>query len=527
MTGSEVKIAIAGAGVSGFATLGYLVEHLRKVPSAETVIYLLQPPKRICADGLTQAQRDRLAKLREIGIDPSRLLGGGEVYHPAQPSLFTFNGNSAARGFNFVRRRYDFEDYFEWVQANRALLASLYPDFAPEQKQQRHSGHTLDEIEGTTPRGAYGLYLNEQFLALQKHLPEHVRLQVVPEAMTASMATGQTVTVETGSRQFVVDYLVDATGHRYVELRPEWAGRVFKAYPCDRYSQNLAKEITVVGAGPAGIEVALHALHNLDVERVALVSRSGRSRLPQVEPTEAYECQWFTREKMRENPTAAYAEALLERELEACCQACNLFFPGWEALLQVEDYADFLADYLKITARSPNHPLAHLVRPVMSFYGQVKDLLAPAEQVKVQQLIARVRPLFATQSRPCAEMMLAAIEAGRLELIAGEFLFEEATPTVLRPDGTQIHPECVVLATGLAPSIPAVSLQNENSRCYQVVGTSLSEVHKGAAEVAEFVVFDMLAWRARSHEQRLLSCISAIAHTKCGLSWCVSLAYRS
>ncbi|MFK8184252.1 MAG: FAD/NAD(P)-binding protein [Phormidesmis sp.] len=492
-----MKIAIAGAGVSGFATLGYLVEHLREMPSVEAVIYLLQPPREIRLDNLTAPQRDRLTQLKAIGIDPSQLYGGGQVYHPVQPSLFTFNGNSAARGFNFALGRYDSNDYFEWIQANRGLLASLYPDFAPEKQQQRHGGHTLDDIEGTTPRGAYGLYLHEQFLALQAHLPEHITLHTVPEALhtfaaypsQANSHTELPITVETETRQLVVDYLVDATGHRYAKLRPEWAGRVFGAYPCDRYGQNnLPKEITVVGAGPAGIEVALHALHNLSVECVTLVSHRAQARLPQIEPTERYECQWLTREKMRCQPTAAYAEVLLQKELETCYKACNLPYSGWDSLFEIDDYPRFLSDYLKSTESSSNHPLAHLVRPVMSFYGQVKDLLSPAQQIELQQLINRVRPLFATQSRPCAELMLAALKADRLKLMAGEFLLDQPTPTILQPDGTQIHPSCVILATGFAPSMPAVYSQVvNNTSCYQVLGTSLSEVHRRAANVAEAI----------------------------------------
>ncbi|MEM6452604.1 MAG: FAD/NAD(P)-binding protein [Cyanobacteria bacterium P01_D01_bin.105] len=508
--GFQVRIVIAGAGISGFATLGYLVEHLREIPAVEAVIYLLQPPREICAQNLTQPQRDRLTQLKAIGLDPSQLFGGGQVYHPMQPSLFTFNGNSAARGFNFVHRRYDFNDYFEWVQANRDLLASLYPDFAPEQQQQRHDRHTLDDIEGTTPRGAYGLYLHDQFLALQAHLPAHIKLKIIPEALktfsssvsqatlpadsqtnskTDSQQVKQPITVETETHQLVVDYLIEATGHRYAKLRPEWDGQVFNAYPCDRYGpNNLPNEITVVGAGPAGIEIALHALHNLNVKHVTLVSQRAQSRLPQIEPTEHYECQWFTRENMLHQPTAAYANVLLQKELEACYQACDLPYPGWDALLNITDYPSFLSNYLKATKHSPNHPLAYLVRPVMSFYGQIKDFLPTAEQIKVQQLIARVRPLFATQSLPCAELMLAALKAKQLQLLAGEFLLTQPTPTILQPGGHEIHPNCVILATGFEPSIPNVNPQVHDTHYYPVLGTSLSEVHKRAADVARIIV---------------------------------------
>ncbi|MBE9064162.1 FAD/NAD(P)-binding protein [cf. Phormidesmis sp. LEGE 11477] len=408
----RVRIAIAGAGVSGFATLGYLVKSLRTVSSAEVTIYWLQPPRKIQTKNLSLSQRDRLTQIEDMGLDPNQLLGSGQVYHPAAPSLFTFNGDSAARGFNFVADRYDTTDYFEWIQANRNLLADLYPDFAPEKGQQRHPDHTLDDIQGTTPRGAYGLYLHDQFLALKAQLPKHITLQVIPEALQRFEQKEQIVTLKTRTHQLSVDYLAKATGPSFARLRDEWAGRVFNAYPCDRYGHNLPPQVTVVGAGAAGIEVALHLLHNLSIEQVTLVSHRAQSRLPQTEPTETYECQWFTRENMHLQPTARNAQTLLKKELEACYQACHLSYPGWDALLNIADYPSFLEDYLETTNQSPNHPFAHLVRPVMSFYTQVKDLLPQVDQIGVLHLINQVKPLFATQSRPCAELMLAAIAAG-------------------------------------------------------------------------------------------------------------------
>lgn len=487
MTRSQVKIAIAGAGISGFATLGYLVQALQAMPRAQVTIYWLQPPRKINTANLSPPQRDRLTQLKNIGHDPSQLLGGGQVYHPADPSLFTFNGDSAARGFNFVDQRYDTTDYFEWVQANRDLLAGLYPDFAPENNQQRHPHHTLDDIKGTTPRGVYGLYLHDQFLRLKAHLPNHITVQIVPEALQRFEQYEHTVTVKTRTRQLNVAYLVQATGPRFAPLRPEWAGRVFNAYPCDGYSPNLPPQVTVVGAGAAGIEVALHALHNLQVEQVALVSHRAQSRLPQVEPTQPYQCQWFTRENMRLNPTAKNAQVLLNKELEACYQACNLSYPGWDTLLQIEDYPSLLEDYLKITTLSPNHPFAHLVRPVMSFYTQVNDLLPAVEQIGVLQLINRVKPLFATQSRACAELMLAALKSEQLKLMAGNFLPEQAIPTILHPDGTRTYPGCIILATGFVPSLSPFYPPSSDTHCYSVVGTSLSAVHKKAASVADAI----------------------------------------
>lgn len=502
----RVGIAIAGAGVSGFATIGHLVEAFRPLTAAEVTLYWLQPPRKIQVENLSASQRDRLTHLKNIGRDPTRLLGGGQVYHPVQPSLFTFNGDSAARGFNFAAGRYDTTDYFEWVQANRELLATLYPDFAPEKGQQRHPDHTLDDIKGTTPRGAYGLYLHDQVLALKGQLPNHITLQVIPEALQRFEQNEQTITIKTETRQLIVDYLVQATGPRFANRLPEWGNRVFNAYPCDgialpsiaipsiarpseeRYAQNLTSQVTVVGAGAAGIEVALHLLHNLNVEHVTLVSHRAQSRLPQTAPTERYECQWFTRENMRLQPTAHNAQTLLKKELETCYQACHLDYPGWDALLNIEDYPSFLEDYLTTTNLSPNHPLAHLVRPVMSFYGQVKDLLSTTEQLGVLQLIDRVKPLFATQSRPCADLMLAAIKAQRLKLMAGEFLLDQTIPTILCSEGAQMHPNCIILATGFESSIPPFYPQAKETRCYRVIGTSLSSVQKRAASVAEAIV---------------------------------------
>lgn len=248
-------------------------------------------------------------------------------------------------------------------------------------------------------------------------------------------------------------------------------------------------DTAVIGAGAAGIEVALHLLHNLRVEQVTLVSRRAQSRLPQAELIESYECQWFTRENMRLRPTAKNAQALLQKELEACYQTCHLPYPGWDALLNIEDYPRFLEEYLQTTNLSPSHPFPLLMRPVLSFYDQVKDLLPTVEQVGVLQLIDRVKPLFATQSRPCAELMLAAIKAERIRLIAGEFLLEQATPTILHPDGTQIHPSCIILATGFTqPSTPLFFSQESDAPCYQTMGTSLSSVYERATNVARTIV---------------------------------------
>jgi len=488
--GFRVRIAIAGAGVSGFATLGYLVESLRALPAVEATIYWLQPPRKIQTKNLSVPQRDRLAQLENRGIDPSQLLGGGQAYHPVQPSLFTFNGDSAARGFNFVAGRYDTTDYFEWVQANRDLLATLYPDFAPENGHQRHPDHTLDDIQGTTPRGVYGLYLHSQVVALKEQLPQHIALQIMSEGLQSFEKNRQTVTIKTRTRQLSVDYLVQATGPRLPKLRPEWNGRVFHAYPCDNYGHNLPPQVTVVGAGAAGIEVALHLLHNLGVEHVTLISRHAQSRLPQTEPTDTYKCQWFTPENMRLQPTARNAQALLKKEIEACYQACHLAYPGWNSLLNIEDYPRFLEDYLETTNSSPNHPFAHLMRPVLSFYDRVKDFLPAAEQIGVLRLVDQVKPLFATQSRPCAELMLAAIKSNQLELASGEWLPEQSIPTILRSDGTQIHPGCTILATGFASSTPSLSPQAKETACYRVMGTSLSSVHKRAANAAAAIVSD-------------------------------------
>ena len=136
----------------------------------------------------------------------------------------------------------------------------------------------------------------------------------------------------------------------------------------------------------------------------------------------------------------------------------------------------------------------------MSFYGQIKDLLPIPEQTGVQQLIHRVKPLFATQSRPCADLMLAALKTKRLSLIAGEFLPEQTIPTILQPGDRQIHPSCTILATGFATSTSLFS-QTSDIRYHQVMGTSLSAVHNQAKSVMEELISDVLT--------ELSSCVSA------------------
>lgn len=195
---------------------------------------------------------------------------------------------------------------------------------------------------------------------------------------------------------------------------------------------------------------------------------------------------------MWRQPTAKQARALLQQELEACYQACGLPYPGWEALLHIEDYPAFLANYLQVTQVSPNHPLAHLVRPVMSFYNRVQDLLSATEKMRVLQLIDRVKPLFATQSQPCAELMLAALRDNRLRLIDGEFLPACEIPTIVQAEGNRWQPEQIILATGFAQTAPlSISprhLRCGHTRCYQVTGTSLSSVHTRATRVVSAIM---------------------------------------
>ncbi|MEL7330802.1 MAG: hypothetical protein AAFN12_01070 [Cyanobacteria bacterium J06560_2] len=104
------------------------------------------------------------------------------------------------------------------------------------------------------------------------------------------------------------------------------------------------------------------------------------------------------------------------------------------------------------------------------------------------QLIHQVKPLFATQSRPGAELMLAALKAKRLKLVAGEFLPARATPTILLADGTQTHPDSVILATGFVSSIPPFfPSRPSDTRCHSVTGTSLSSVNAQATSIASMI----------------------------------------
>ncbi|NJM98376.1 MAG: hypothetical protein HC800_15545 [Phormidesmis sp. RL_2_1] len=85
----QVKIAIAGAGVSGFATLGYLAENLRALPSAEVLIYWLQPPREIQTDNLSTAQRDGKASAQE-----NRLAQLKKYRHRSKPAIGWWAGLS-------------------------------------------------------------------------------------------------------------------------------------------------------------------------------------------------------------------------------------------------------------------------------------------------------------------------------------------------------------------------------------------------------------------------------------------------
>ncbi|MEO1296648.1 MAG: FAD/NAD(P)-binding protein, partial [Cyanobacteria bacterium J06636_16] len=429
------------------------------------------------------AQQTRLAHFK--ALDQPTLIGGGQVYDPIQPALFTFNGSSAVRGFDFVQQRFDTANYFSWIQAS--------------------------------PRGVYGLYLDEQFRRLLAHLPSHITVQTIPQAVQSFVSAEQNVSVQTATASYQVNQFVCAIGHRFAPIRPEWQGRVFAAYPCDRYGEELPAHLTIVGAGPSGIEVALHALYNLEVERVSLVSRRGYARLPQIEPAVSYTCPWLTRQQLQHHPTARWARYLLRQSLLTAYQVSGIDYPGWEAMLHIENYGRFLADYLQ--QATPVHPLARLARPVMSFFAQTHDLLASEERVKVQQLFSRVQHLFATQSWACAELMLAAMQAGRLSLQAGTFLTHCETPTIVGPNNQQWQPKCVILATGFDHQIaPIYSLavaqgaavidedgtlrvnpttgalidaDGTDTNCYQIAGTSLSSINRQAAQTAQALVQQM------------------------------------
>ncbi|MEO0987040.1 MAG: FAD/NAD(P)-binding protein [Cyanobacteria bacterium J06639_14] len=514
------RIAIAGAGVSGFATLGHLVTQLRDRPETPTQIYLFQPERTYQEANLTEAQQARLAHFKALA--KPTLIGGGQVYDPIQPALFTFNGSSAVRGFDFAQQRFDTVNYFNWMQANRDLLMALYPSFAPEQGQQRHPTHTLDDLYGTSPRGVYGLYLNEQFRRLLAYLPSHIRVKTISQAVQSFVPAQQRVYVQTRTASYRVNQFVCTIGHRFAPIRPEWQGRVFAAYPCDRYGAALPDHVTIVGAGPSGIEVALHALYNLGVERVSLVSRRGYARLPQIEPAVSYTCPWLTRQQMQRQPTARWAQYLLRQSLLTAYQMSDVAYPGWEAMLHIENYGRFLADYLQ--QATPVHPLARLARPVMSFFARTNDLLSSEERVKMRRLFSSVKHLFATQSWACAELMLAAMQAGRLSLQAGTFLTHCATPTIAGPNNNYWQPKFVILATGFDNQIaPIYSLAiaegaavvdddgkllvNATTRalidaygmttnCYQIGGTSLSSVDRQAAQTAQALVQQMALLQA-------------------------------
>ena len=104
-----------------------------RISSDEVTIYWLQPPRKIQTQNLSLSQRDRLTQLENIwALTPAITPGRWRGLSPSrQPSLFTFNGDSAARGFNFAAERYDTTDYFEWIQANRDLLAESVSRLCP------------------------------------------------------------------------------------------------------------------------------------------------------------------------------------------------------------------------------------------------------------------------------------------------------------------------------------------------------------------------------------------------------------
>lgn len=451
-------IGIIGGGVAALATIGHLVRQSLTTGIMPNIT-MFQPPKPLNLTDVDEEIRCRAAVLLQHGYDPQHLLGGGMVYDPLEPSLFTFNGDSRARGFDFFTPDFSDNDFSGWVQHNRELLRQLYPDFYAD-GPQRHPGHDLDDPNATCPRGVYGLYLHDRFRDLQDHLGEG--LTVIRQGVDGFTRdrNGLFRVITPDGQDHMFTGLVCATGNLLPSVPLQWQdqGTVCAAYPARHYSRIMqnAPAVTVAGAGPAGVEAALHLLHNLGVGHVTLISRNGYSRLPEVATNLDYAPQFFTPERFAENTTADNAKTLLQQELDNCFATCGLLYPGWEALMDIKDYPTFLCGYLADTDRNPNHPFALLMRPVLGFWRKVEAFVPASERQALRQFLDSTKHLFATQSRQGAEMMLEAIGSGRLRLLAGTVDVMAPQPFVQLDCGDSYQPERLLLATGFGSSPPRV-----------------------------------------------------------------------
>ncbi len=469
MRGGRFTIGVLGGGVAGLAAIGHLVRCLKedaRAGGAMPHILLFQKPRRIDETALCPEQRRRLECLHAHDLDPTRMTGPGVVYDPLTPSLFTFNGDNTMRGFDFTEGRRDSRDFFDWMQSRRDLLTDLYPDFDPHQNLQRHSHHDFDDLEHTSPRGAYGIYLHEKFQAVCRLARDRlgvtvsIRYQEIA-GFAKARGGGFSLRPVTGAA-CRVDALICATGNLHPTLSAALSnksraggGRVFPLYPMEAYTARLRPETTlaIVGAGPSGIELALHASLDWGVEHVTLVNRMPHARLPAITPTRPYTLQYFTAENFVRHPTAAHAVQLLKQEIAACYAACGRDAPAWDDLIRIENYPAFLERYIRDTdpeqGGDPNHPLALLAKPLVhAIYGSVPASVPPPDRDEVLTVLNALKHLLRAQSRPNADMLVEGIRQGRLSLKAGTYSVEDGDGVLRAADGAMIRADMVVLATG-------------------------------------------------------------------------------
>jgi hypothetical protein len=299
-------LGIIGDGPASLAALS----QLKQLKGCNTKVMIFSQSRFVENEVLPPEQQRRIQRLRLLGIDARHLIGGGAVWNPADPALFSVNGGHG--GFSpFVSH---FPDYTDWLKNPflRLLVCWIYPEWLETYPT------FWDDANATSPRGLVGIWLHLQFLWVCFLLFWcGITVQVVKttQGVTAVQAEGNGYLVHTESGGYQVQKLILASGNQFLQS-PD----CIPCYPAENWSGKVKGQCVVIyGGGPSAIEAAFHALDS-GATRVALVTRSGYARMPQLwDKVASYTPRYFTEDNVKQQPTAGQAHALLIQEWKHFC----------------------------------------------------------------------------------------------------------------------------------------------------------------------------------------------------------------
>jgi hypothetical protein len=217
-------------------------------------------------------------------------------------------------------------------------------------------------------------------------------------------------------------------------------------YPAENWSSEVrAKKVIIDGGGPSAIEAASHALDS-GAAHVALVTRSGYARIPQLWDKVAYAPLYFTQEAVRQNPTALQAHSLLKQEWQHFCEAEGVEAGDFDQFLALNDYTCFMQEFIQsCIGDSGKLELRFFAAIGGSFikllYGQREEIFPESEWHAVADLFNTYRYLFETISLDAAQRLIEEVAQGNLTLVRAS--------DALASDAIRIS------ATGVSNNLPA------------------------------------------------------------------------